>query len=127
MDRRSGSFRGATALVVDDDEYVCLLVSRALGRLGLRTFAAQTAPQGLDLARLLRPRLAVVDVGLPGFDGFELTRRLRQEPELETTTVVILSGHRFDPEFARRMGAQEALHKPVRVSRLLETVDRLLH
>ena len=100
--------------------------ARSLGVLlslgGHEVHVASDGPSGLEEARRLLPDAVVLDVGLPGFDGYELARRLRAEPALSGTLLVALSGWagRDDRARSAEAGIDHHLVKPVSVSRLGE-------
>src|SRR5215510_11872344 len=75
----TSDMRDAAVLVVDDDEFIRDLVSSALRIAGFATSTAIGGREALDLISRDRPDLIVLDVGLPGVDGFEVCRRLRGE------------------------------------------------
>ena len=116
----------ATILIVDDDDYVDVTLRAALRSLRANIVRAATAAEGLDLARTQRPNLAIVDLGLPDADGYQLTRWLRAEPGLESLRILIVTGHYPDEQAAREAGADEILGKPLNIRQFLETVRRQL-
>ncbi|HEV7534353.1 MAG TPA: response regulator, partial [Acidimicrobiia bacterium] len=69
---------GGTILVVDDEANIADLVEMYLRKEGFRVLKAATGEDGLAAAKRERPRLVVLDVGLPGIDGLEVCRRLRE-------------------------------------------------
>ena len=79
----------ACILVVDDEVYIRDLVSSALRIAGFDTLLAADGPQAIEHITRSRPDLVVLDVGLPGFDGFEVCRRLRAEGD--ATPVIFLT------------------------------------
>jgi DNA-binding response OmpR family regulator len=113
-------------LVVDDDDYVHGTLTAALRRFKPTIVRATTAAEGERLAREHRPDLAIIDVGLPDSDGYVLTARLREEPELADLRIIILTGHLPDAPAASAAGADAILGKPFRVQEFLDTVARLL-
>ncbi len=108
-------------LVVDDDEYVHGALEAALRGLHLHLLTASTAAEGERLALLHEPALAIVDVGLPDADGYELTAHLRSAG-LTRTRVIILTGHSPDQAAAREAGADALLGKPFRLHVFLDLV-----
>ena len=75
--------------------------------------------------REFRPDVAFLDIGLPVMDGYELVRRMRERPGLETTVFVALTGYGqpSDRKISRAAGFHEHLVKPVQVSALLDLLD----
>jgi len=110
-------------LVVDDDPAARDLLSRFLEREG---FTVRTAPDGragLDLARALRPRAILLDILLPGMDGWSVLAALKADPELASIPVVIetVIGERG---LASAMGAAGYLAKPIEWDQLKLIMDR---
>ena len=115
-----------TILVVDDDEYVHGALAAALRQLRPTLVQARTAADGLALAIEHHPALAIVDLGLPDASGYELTRKLRDDPALEQLRIVILTGYEPDAAAAQQAGGDAILGKPFRLHEFLEVVNRLL-
>ena len=115
-----------TILIVDDDEYVARTFEAMLRDLQPVVLQAQTAADGLRVALESSPDLALLDVGLPDGDGFDLTRKLRAEPVLAGLRIIIVTGYELDPDESVRAGADAILLKPIRIEDLRAVVDRLL-
>ncbi len=117
-------------LVVDDEEAILDLVVRAL-RPVLPDCSFKTAADGVDAGlKLLRfaPDLLILDLLLPGVDGFEVCRLVRGDPELRGTAILCITGH-TEPgirELAIAAGADECLLKPLDIQVLRQHVQRLL-
>jgi CheY-like chemotaxis protein len=81
---------------------------------------AHGGPEALRVAVDFRPDVVVLDIGLPGMDGYEVARRLRQDPDLDALRVVGLSGYQPEPEGRRSREARfdGYLIKPVELARL---------
>src|ERR1044071_1294837 len=92
------------------------------------TLAAHDGPSALQTAARFRPQVAVVDLGLPVMDGFELARLLLAEPALDGTKLVALTGYGQAEDRARRAAAGFAapLVKPVDIEQLRSVIERLL-
>jgi signal transduction histidine kinase len=114
---------GAVALVIDDDPSVRDLAERILVREGYRPVVAGTAEQGLQLARDVKPEVIILDVLLPGRDGFEALRRLKDDPDLRHIPVVMLTMI-DDKRKGLELGAVDYLIKPVERLTLVEAVNR---
>ncbi len=108
---RSGSL---LVLVVDDDEDLRLLARKALTRAGHRVLEASSGEEGLQKAESQKPDLMLLDLSMPGMDGFEVLRRLRTREAARPLPVIVLTGL-GDEESARRsfdFGATDFLVKP---------------
>jgi len=116
-----------TILVVDDAPLLRELGSLFLGRAG-RVLTAASGEEGLAVARLEQPDLIVADVGMPGLDGAELCQKIKQDPLLGCTPVVLLvaSAEGAERERAIRAGADDVLPKPIDRVTLLDTARRML-
>ena len=119
---------GATVLVVDDNEDALTLLAEVLALQGYRTHTASDPAEALLLAAQLRPDVALLDIGLPVMDGYELARQLRAQKSLMALKLVAITGYGqpSDREQARDAGFDEHLVKPVRVEDLQRVLSRLL-
>jgi DNA-binding response OmpR family regulator len=113
-------------LIVDDDEYVHGALEAALRGLRVHLLTAHTAAEGEALAIQHRPLLAIVDVGLPDRDGYQLTADLRRFPALAGMRVLILTGQSPDQDAARSSGANGLVLKPFRLHHFLDCVREQL-
>ena len=111
-------------LIVDDNVEAALTLAELLALEGHETHVAHDGPSGVDTARRLSPDVAILDIGLPGFDGFEVARRLRAEPELRGVLLVALSGwvQPDDRARSREAGFDHHFAKPVQ----LKSLERVL-
>jgi CheY-like chemotaxis protein/nitrogen-specific signal transduction histidine kinase len=107
-------------LIVDDNVEAALTLAELLALEGHETHVAHDGPSAVDTARRLRPDVAILDIGLPGFDGFEAARRLRAEPELNGLLLVALSGwvQPDDRARSREAGFDHHFAKPVQLKNL---------
>jgi DNA-binding response OmpR family regulator len=113
-------------LIVDDDEYVHGALEAALRGLRVHLLTAHTAAEGEALALQYRPVLAIVDVGLPDRDGYQLTADLRKMASLVGMRVLILTGQSPDEAAADRAGANGLIQKPFRLHHFLDLVREQL-
>lgn len=83
---------------------------------------------GIALAEREQPDLVLMDLSLPGLDGWEATRRLKAEPATRDIPVIALTAHAMqgDEEKARACGCDDYLTKPIDEDQLFEKLDRLL-
>lgn len=119
----------ARILVVDDNLDLLRMVQMLLEeRGGHQVILSTSGEDGLEKARANPPDLAIIDVMMPGMTGYELCRRLRQEPTTAHIPILILTarGQPIDRETALASGADDYLAKPVTMSELLDRVNRLL-
>jgi two-component system cell cycle response regulator DivK len=119
----------ATILVVDDNEPSRDALSRRLERRGYRIVMAGDGQQAVATARLELPDLILMDLGLPGIDGWEATRQLKAGHGTSHIPVIVLSAHAMtnDRDLALAAGADDFDTKPVRFEQLLGKIDTLLH
>jgi PAS domain S-box-containing protein len=119
--------QGTKVLVVDDNQDAAETLAEVLTESGFRTCVAYDGLQALQLAVQFLPQVALLDIGLPVMDGYELARRIRQEPQLAGTKLVALTGYgqAADRERALAEGFDEHLVKPVELT-TVETVVREL-
>ena|SRR5215212_3307193 len=111
-----------TILVVDDDGPILLLMHNLLREFGFEPHGASSGAEALDLARIHRPDLVLLDKHMPGMNGEEVIRRLRVEPGLEEVPVLILSGEPLAPDELAALGANAAILKPFDVPALIEQI-----
>jgi PAS domain S-box-containing protein len=118
---------GARVLIVDDNEDAATMMAEALAAEGFVTRVEVSGARGLEAAVEFRPQVALLDIGLPGMDGYELCRRLRQSQELGPIKVVAVTGYGqlSDRERALRAGFHQHLVKPVDLARVRNLVREL--
>jgi PAS domain S-box-containing protein len=118
-----------TVLYIEDNVVNQLLMEGMLSmRPGLRLLVAGLPETGLVMALQARPDLVLLDIQLPGIDGFEVLRRLRAQPATRDVPVVAVSANAMqsDLEAAEAAGFADYVTKPLDLARLLSVVDRLL-
>lgn len=102
-----------TILVVEDDKFLRELMSQKLTKEGYKTIEAVDGEEGLKKIKDERPGLVLLDLILPGIDGFEVLSKMREDPSLGEIPVIILSnlGQREDVERGLKLGAADYLIK----------------
>ena len=107
-------------LVVDDNVEAALTLAELLTLDGHETHVAHDGPSAVDAAKRLNPDVAILDIGLPGFDGLEAARRIRAEPSLSKMHLVALSGwiQPDDQARSREAGFDHHLAKPIQIRNL---------
>ncbi len=128
-DTRPAELQGLTAMIVDDNQTNRRILEEMLRRWGMQTLSARNAGIGLDTLKQrvqLGQPVAIVlsDVNMPGQDGFELASRIRQDPELAATPLVLLTsgGRQGETQLLQELGVFAQLLKPVKQSDLRATV-----
>lgn len=111
----------ATVLVVDDDPKIRDLLRLYLEREGHRTAFAEDGPQALERARQRRPDIVLLDVMLPGLDGFEVCRQLRDESDAPILLLTARSGD-SDKVVGLDLGADDYIVKPFSPRELMARV-----
>jgi len=118
--------RGTHVVVVDDSEDSRELLCVFLQRAGFECSTADSGNSALALIERERPDIAILDVGLPEIDGFELARRIRQDPNLSHIVLIALTGYgrASDRAASSAAGFDEHLVKPVRIEQLMAALSR---
>jgi DNA-binding response OmpR family regulator len=115
-----------SVLVVDDEPTIAEVVSRYLERAGYRTAVAHDGAEALAHAARRRPDLVVLDLMLPGVDGLEVLRRLREEPAPPGVILLTAKGEESDRVIGLRQGADDYVVKPFSPAELVARVDAVL-
>ena len=115
-------------LIVEDNEMNRDMLSRRLAKRGYDVAIAVDGEQGLAMARSAPPALILMDMSLPGLDGWEATRQLKALPETRGVPVIALTAHAMagDREKAIAAGCDDFDTKPVDIPRLLAKIEALL-
>jgi CheY-like chemotaxis protein/two-component sensor histidine kinase len=123
--RRASESRPLVVLVVEDNPDAREMLHAWLEELGHRVYTARDGIEGLDLARTLRPDVALVDIGLPGLDGYQVAESLRASSEGRDTMLVAITGYGRpeDSARAREAGFDAHLVKPVQPEQLARLID----
>ncbi len=100
------------ALLIDEDEAANDLLTLFLKKQGMRVVVARTGPEGLEMAKSLRPDLIALDLLVPGLDGWEILGALKLDADLRKVPVVVLADATSE-ERARTQGADQVLRKPL--------------
>jgi CheY-like chemotaxis protein/anti-sigma regulatory factor (Ser/Thr protein kinase) len=119
---------GLRILIVDDNQDAATMLAEALSAGGHVTSMAPDGPAALRTAVQFKPDVALLDVGLPVMDGFELARQFRLLPELNRTRLIAVTGYGQEHDRRRSASAGFDLHlvKPVDIERLGQLVRELV-
>lgn len=120
--------RPARVLLVEDNELNRDMLSRRLARRGFDVVTAVDGEAAIRRTNEIRPDLILMDMGLPGLNGWDATRRIKANPETRTIPVIALTAHalKTDREKALAAGCDAFETKPVELDRLLNTIHNLL-
>ena len=118
----------AKILIVEDAENNRILLTRRLKLRGHETVTAGDAERGLALAETERPDLILMDVGLPGFDGWAAARQLKENPATRQIPVIALTAYAMEDDRTKALAAgfDDYETKPIDFTKLFEKIDALL-
>lgn len=117
-----------TILVIEDDPMTSRLVELMLVQEGYQVTIASNGLQGLEMAQALSPDLVLLDLMLPGPDGFDVLNQLQAKHQTAKIPVIVVSSksQHADKQTAANIGANAYLTKPYKRAELLETIRSLL-
>ena len=116
----------ATILIVEDEHAVARGIQYALQQEGYEVTVARSGEEGLDIATHQAPDLVVLDVRLPGMDGFEVLRRLRAAGSKTPVLVLTARDDEVDKVIGLELGADDYLTKPFGLRELMSRIKALL-
>ncbi|MGW8309442.1 MAG: twitching motility response regulator PilH [Thiogranum sp.] len=118
----------AQILIVDDSPTEAHVLRGILERNGFDVETAENGAEGIALARELRPDLVLMDVVMPGLNGFQATRQLSRDPQTSGIPVIIVTTKDQDTDrvWGLRQGARDFLTKPVSEKTLMEKISVVL-
>jgi DNA-binding response OmpR family regulator len=116
----------ARVLVIDDDEPIRVLFATALERRGYEVGTAPSGDGGVEAAMKMIPELVLLDLEMPGMDGWQTLSALRAQPLLAAVPVVLITACELDAEAVVRAGFDHYLRKPVTIGGLTAAVERFL-
>ena len=115
----------ARVMVVDDSPTDKERLKQALVRAGHEVLEADSGSDAIEMARRLQPDCVVMDVVMPGINGFQATRTLARDPATARIPVIVVSAksQETDRLWALRQGARDYIVKPVRETELISKVN----
>ncbi|HKV65873.1 MAG TPA: response regulator [Rhodanobacteraceae bacterium] len=118
----------ANILIIDDSPTDVKIFSGALERAGHKVTSVATAEAGIDAAHKTKPDLVLMDVIMPGMNGFQATRSLTKDPETSAIPVLIVTTKSMETDrmWGMRQGAKDVLVKPVSEKDLVAQVNKHL-
>ena len=117
-----------TVLLVDDDEHIDKMIACLFELKGIHMEVAKSGEEGLETLKRLKPAAIILDLMMPGMDGFEFCRQLKGKPETKDIPIIILSAYPTEEnkERAMSLGASHFIEKPFRNNDLLNKTIALL-
>ena len=114
-------------LLVDDDVDLAELINTKLTAEGHQTFVINTGEGAFEYAKQVKPDICILDIMLPGTTGYHICRKLRKDPELYKSAILILTAVGEEPEIMHGMeqGADDYLVKPFKLERLMDKLASL--
>ncbi|MCB1829882.1 MAG: response regulator [Chromatiaceae bacterium] len=118
-----------TILIVDDSPTETHILKGILERGGYRVITADNGERGVSTAKAANPNLILMDVVMPGLNGFQATRQLSQSPETADIPIIMVStkGQETDRAWGMRQGARDYVVKPVSPDELLDKISVVLN
>jgi two-component system alkaline phosphatase synthesis response regulator PhoP len=112
-------------LIVDDEENVLELLYINIIRRGYKVETARDGEEALEKMKHFTPDIVLLDIKLPGIDGWEVCRKIKSDPKTEKTGIIILSAltQKEDLENANKCGATVFMPKPFDVAALLAAIN----
>lgn len=121
--------KGKKVVVVDDDLKVIMLVERELTRMGFQVFSADEGNKALELVRKEKPAILITDILLPGIDGVELCKAVKDDPETSDIKVILITGVYNEASFRLEMNcrADGFIVKPIDIKGLSRLVNEKMN
>ena len=118
----------AKILVVDDEPEITEIVETFLTEAGYKVTIANTGSDAIKKAKEFKPDVILLDIMMPGTDGYAVCKKIKQEPEFANTPVIFLTGKDREDDMGRsfKAGGDMYIKKPFSCERLLEIVNIVL-
>ena len=117
-----------TTLIVDDEKLILISTRIVLESVGYQVLTAASGEEAISKAKEDKPGLILLDIMMPGIDGWETLSRLKEDPDTKDIPVVIFTAreHTRGRKLAREMGAVDYFQKPFEPDELIEIVEQYL-
>ena len=122
--RKTAKTRGKRILIVDDSPTERHVLNDMLTKSGYEVVTSDNGEDAIQKAKLLKPDLIVMDVVMPGLNGFQATRAISRDPETRTIPIILCTSksQETDKIWGMRQGARDYIVKPVNRDELLEKI-----
>ncbi|MFT6593739.1 MAG: twitching motility two-component system response regulator PilH [Zhongshania sp.] len=116
-------------LIIDDSPTEIFKISEILSKNGYEVLTAESGELGLDIAKQEMPDVVLMDIVMPGLNGFQATRQLSRDPDTSGIPVIIVTtkDQETDRLWGQRQGAKGYLTKPIDSKGLLKAIDAVLN
>jgi two-component system, OmpR family, alkaline phosphatase synthesis response regulator PhoP len=115
-------------LIVDDEEHIRELIKFNLDKNGYKTICADNGVDALKMAKGENPQLILLDVMLPGMDGYDVCKEIRRDNSISSTPIIMITakGEEFDKVLGLELGADDYITKPFSIRELIARVKAIL-
>ncbi len=115
-------------LIFDADKWIAMSTSMILEAEGFAVHSALSGAEGIEMAREIAPSIILLDIMMPGIDGWETLERLKEEEDLPDIPVIVFTAreHSQGRAKSRNLGAVEYFRKPFRPEVLIQTIRKHL-
>jgi DNA-binding response OmpR family regulator len=115
-------------LLVDDDPVIREVLKAGIESAGFQALVAEDGPNALELFEQRKPVLMIVDLAMPGMDGYELIQAVRALETSHHTPIIVLTAHEGDVmrDYAAEVGGDLYLLKPIKSAELLSRIRELM-
>jgi two-component system alkaline phosphatase synthesis response regulator PhoP len=123
-----GAVRTAKILVIDDEPEITEIIEAFLDNAGYTVTVENTPNRAIDQAKDLRPDLILLDIMMPGTDGYSICNQIKEDPDMTNIPVIFLTGKdsKDDQGKSFQVGGDMFIKKPFSCERLLEIVNIVL-
>ncbi|MEE9443642.1 MAG: response regulator [candidate division Zixibacteria bacterium] len=124
----TGAVKSANILVIDDEPEITEIIEAFLDNAGYNVQVENSPTKAVELAKKINPDLILLDIMMPGTDGYQICNRIKEEPALINTPVIFLTGKDSKDDQGRsfQVGGDMYIKKPFSCERLLEIVNIVL-
>ena len=121
-------YEGKKVLIVDDSKVERLILKEILTELKFSIFEAENAVEGIQKANEIKPDLILMDVVMPGMNGFQATRQITSNESMKDIPVIMCTSKNQATEkiWGQRQGAKAYIVKPIQKELLIDEIEKLL-
>ena len=121
-------YEGKKVLIVDDSKVERLILKEILKELKFSIFEAENAVEGIQKANEIKPDLILMDVVMPGMNGFQATRQITSNESMKDIPVIMCTSKNqaTDKIWGQRQGAKSYIVKPIQKELLIAEIEKLL-